>query len=378
MTAVAGIRRFSLECGAVRHGGLVFEARLRGEARARAHAELMMCTCPSARANGKTAELDERFAAILMEDPSLLLEEIPARYPLMRTGPQARDNADTVWKNMSAWYGTWLRKALDVGCDAAVAVALESGIHPDDADVWPEGALLATDRWLTSPSLLELALRYGAQPDRSVDDWSDGYLFSALGEVRRYMGNRGATGSERALFDGVRCVHALLDAGALAVDPPLPAAMPPSKVNLGSKVLTSIGLLTDGDGTLMGQQHIRDAVFGLATRLQQAGADIDRRCGISEVPPVVLALRCLNIEFACHLVRMGCKTDDLSVVRAIGTGGRIAPLVDEAQTAGGDAYRTQLLAATMERQIQVASAAQAGSDATNLLPAARRRRAAAL
>jgi hypothetical protein len=373
------MKRFQLVDGAIRHGDLVLDARLHGEDRARAHAELLLCADPSPRANGRKAELDQRFAAILRHDPSLLLETIPTRYPLQRTQAQAWANADPVWKNMSTWFGTWVRKALDVDCDLAVAAALEHGIHPDDPDVWPEGTLLATDHWSTTPSRLELALRHGARPDRGVEDWSDGYLYKALGEVRGNIGAQSGTVSEQALLNGVRCTHMLLDAGALVVDPPVPAAKAPGEMNLGAKLLTSIGLLTDGNGALMGQPHIRAAVFDLATRLQQAGADIDRRCGVSEVPPVVMALRCLNIEFACHLVRVGCRTDDESIVRTSGFGGHIAPLLDEAQKAGGDAFRAQLLAATMERQMLACKAARAaGANEGQAPPVARRRRLAAI
>lgn len=347
--------------GRIVHANGFIEVRLHGDARSRAHADLMSFVDPVGRANGKQLVYNTAIRNIVRQDPSLLLEPIPARYPLVRSSRESWATADSVWKNYAAWYGNWLTRVLDpaVACDEAVELMLEVGVHPDDATVWPTGTLLSNEGWATSPRRLALALRYGASPDLNVGEWHDGYLRQALNMVRCAMTDMSKAQEMR---DGMRCAHMLLDAGAVTLDPPPAPLTKPGEMNLASKLLTAIGYLTDGNGVQMLKPEMRDQVHALAVRLQRAGADIDRPNGSSELPPVVQALRCLNIDFACQLIRMGCNTVVHTASRSPSLGGALETLEREAHKAGKEAFVTRILEAQMERQIALADSREPANE----------------
>jgi hypothetical protein len=357
--------------GRIAHANGFLELKLQGDARSQAHADIMSFVDPVGRANGKQLVYNRSIGNIVRQDPSLLLEPIPARYPVVRTSKESWANADTVWKNYNTWYGNWLTRVLDpaIACDEAVEHALEAGIHPDDATVWPTGTLLSSEGWATNPRRLSLALRYGASPDLNGGEWHDGYLRQALNMIRFAM-----TDSSKAqeMRDGIRCAHLLLDAGAVTLDPPPAPPSKPSEMNLAAKLLSAIGYLTDGNGVQMLKPELRDQVHELAVKLQRAGADIDRPNGPMELPPVVQALRCLNIDFACQLIRMGCKTVVHTVKRSH-QGGGPEPLEVEAYKAGKEAFVTRVLEAQMERQIAQADSRAPANDSVADAPRRRLR-----
>lgn len=336
--------------GRIAHANGFLELKLQGDARLQAHADIMSFMDTVGRANGKQLVYNRSVANIMREDPSLLLEPIPSRYPLSRSAKESWDNADNIWKNYSSWYGNWLTRVLDptIGCDEAVEIALKVGIHPDDDTVWPTGTLLSNEGWATNPRRLELALRYGASPELRSGEWHDGYLRQALYMVRSAM-TRGT--AEQEMRDGIRCAHLLLDAGAVTLDPPPAPTAKPGEMNLAAKLLTAIGCLADRNGVQMLKPEMRDQVHELAVRLQRAGADIDRPNGPMGLPPVVQALRCLNIDLACQLIRMGCNTVVHTARSGSHVGGTGESLEREAYEAGKEAFVTRVLEAQMERQI---------------------------
>jgi hypothetical protein len=351
MTAPKAVRLAVVD-GRITHANGHLELKLHGQARAQAHADILSFMDSVGRANGKHVVYNSSIVNIARQDPSLLLEPIPARYPLVRTSKESWANADSVWKSFSAWYGNWLTKALDpdIACDGAVEIALQSGIHPDDASVWPTGALLSSEGWATNPRRLALALRYGASPESSGSDWHDDYLCRALSLVR--FGMMGVS-REQELRDGVQCAHMLLDAGAVSIDPPSVPSAGAGDSGQATKLLTAIGHLTDSNGVHTLTTELQRLVNNLAKRLKSAGADIDRPNGVMRLPPVVQSLRSLNIDFACELIRMGCNTAVRTTNRSPNQGG-VESLEREAYKAGKEAFVTRIMQAQMERQISQA------------------------
>lgn len=353
--------------GRIAHGNGTLELRLSGLARAQAHADILLLTHPAAFATGKGPENIRRIAAILKQDPSLLLEPIPKQYPLKRVSPQAWANADTVWKNHNTWFGNWLTRLVDpsLGADAVVAVALESGIHPDDATVWPESTLLLTEGWVTSPARLALALRYGARTDVQAgaevgSSHCHEYMRRVITDLRLALPKEDG---EDAARDALRCAHTLLDAGMRDIDS-IPSPVDDAhEASRRAMLPSAMGMLAGNNANrgVGGLPDIRAMVFTFAERLHGAGASIDLRNGIALAPPVVQALRHENIDFACHLIRMGCKTADADIVRENGLGGPIRSLEVEAFAAGKETFATRILQAKMERQIALATGTPASS-----------------
>lgn len=359
--------------GRLQHARGSVELVLKGESRARAHADIMTFIDPAGMAGAKAQVYRSSIARIAREDPSLLLEPIPPRYPLARTERETWHNADTVWRNHSSWYGNWLNRLVDptVDCVEAVEAVLAAGIHPDDATVWAEGTLLASEGWATNPEKLAIGLRNGANPDHPFgENGRERYVLHALNLVRSKMGAAGGSGAEKELRDGVQCVQMLLAAGAKELDRPDEEAQP-GAINFGRKLLTAIGHLVDGGAAVM-KPEMRSLVHQLMGQLVRAGADMDRACGFQEVPPVVMALRSLDIEGACKLIALGCKTDDAFIVRSNGIAGKVASLTEEAYGAGKEAFSTRVTAALMERQISVSQPTDAAAS-TSRAPSRRLR-----
>lgn len=358
--------------GCVHHAHGRIELMLKGEARARAHADIMTFIDPRGMSGAKGAVYRSSIARIAHEDPTLLLEPIPARYPLTRTQSEAWNSADSVWRNHSGWYGNWLNRFLDpaVDCVEAVEVVLAAGIHPDDNAVWADGTLLASEGWATDPKKLAIGLRYGADPDHPIgESGRERYVQHALGLVRARMGAAGGSDAEQSLLDGIHCTQLLLDAGAKELDRPLEDT-PPGTINFSRKLLTAIGYLVDGGASVM-KPEMRAKVHDLMGQLLLAGADINRPCGAQEAPPVVMALRSLDIEGACKLIALGCNTDDAFIARPNGIAGKVAPLMEEAYKAGKEGFTSRITVALMERQIALHQAP--APQANGVMPAPKRR-----
>lgn len=247
-----------------------------------------------------------------------------------------------------------------------VQASLELGIHPDDESVWPAKRLLCTEGWITTPKKLSLALSHGASPNRGTN-WEEGYLCQVLTGIRSCLVDNLTKETEINIADRVRCAELLLKAGSTEI------AYPMSK----PQQLTAIGyLVNSGSSQALGYTHIHPIIFELMERLQHAGADIDRFGGVMMQPPLIHALRCLNIDGACQLIRMGCKTDDAHIVRTSGLGGIIKPLMVEAHEAGKEAFTTRILAAMMERQLLVSNAKEPTAAANESVSETPRRRMA--
>lgn len=329
---------------------------LRGLERAQAHADILSALDPCALANGKRGESDRAVAAIVLRDPSLLLEPIPVRYPL----PQSADgdswaSADAVWSNYSKCYGTWLNRLAQPAVDfvETIRAALTAGIHPDDESAWGGKTLLACVGWCTSPEKLSLAFEFGARPTHQKG-WHDSYFHDAMQDIRSSLSWNWEEPAKAKFRDSVRCAHILLDAGTLELDlPPFdPAA---DGAFAAARQLSVVGHLMDSGSEQRIDDEVNAAVQRLLSKLKCAGVDIDRDSGIMRLPPVVMALRCLNLAGACHLIEMGCRVDDEDIVRSSRTG-NIETLLTEAHLAGGDAFHARITQAIMERQLHGAGA----------------------
>jgi len=366
--------------GYVTHANGTFEFKLKGADRAQAHAEIMKLTDPFLRASKASIAADLAIAAIIRTDPSLLLEPLPDRCQATRDNADTRANSaivgrsrtpinsDTIWKKHAELYGTWLAKMVcqEVEYMHTVQAALDLGIHPDDESVWPNKRLLSTVYWVGMPERLSMALIHGASPNRGAE-WDDAYLRRVLSGIRGNLTGTNGPRTVDSIVDLVRCAELLLDAGATETEP-----LAPNK-----QFLTAIGYLVDfGNSVDVVDPHIRTIVNELMERLHEAKADIDCRNGVMALPPVIYALRCLNIEGACQLIRMGCKTDDAHIVRTSGLGGIINPLMDEAHEAGQEAFTTRIIAAVMQRQLLLSNARAPEPSTNESNPKARRRRMA--
>jgi len=353
----------------VTHANGSFKFKLKGLKRAQAHADIMRFTDPSSSATGRKDSYDLAISEIFRLDPSLLLEPIPNKYPLSRNSPESWSNADNVWRNFSDWYGNWLSRIVHPGTDyvQSVQAALELGIHPDDESVWPEKRLLCIDGWLTDPTRLALALKAGASPNRGTN-WGASYLRRVISELSASMRDNRKT-REPTHLRLIRCAEILLDAGTREIDQLVTNEILNSDASSANKFQDAIGHLVDAGQV---SPRIREKINELMGRLQKSGCDIDYRGGIMDYPPLIRALRCLDIEGACHLIHLGCKTKDEDIVRTPGSGGIIKPLLAEAHEAGQEEYTTRIIAALMQRQLQVAGSS-VDSDSESVSKPSRRR-----
>lgn len=275
---------------------------LNGHERGAAHVELLT----NISASNRGIEARRRVLELAKRDPSLLLEPLPARYPLPRQPEEdvRWHNSDTVWANHSKWYEHWLAIAFDPNSAMldVVEVMLKAGIHPDDDAVWNSGRLLLKNGWATDPDRLSLALRHGASPD-SGRGWPGSYLRSALGNVSRVMGESLSTVDD--LDEAARCVELLLDAGT--TERGYRSGEPRDTSWTGQLAMTAIAHLT-------GQVRSKEPGFmgpalRLMRRLHAEGFDINEDTGSARVPPVISAIRQGNIKIAAELIRLGCRTD---------------------------------------------------------------------
>jgi hypothetical protein len=360
--------------GRVEHRQGAFELVLCGRERAQAHADILRATDRSLLAAGLRFESDRAVAEIIRRDPSLLLEPIPHKYPLPRVGTGATwSEADSVWRNHKNWYGNWLTRLSDpdVRFVESIRVALEFGIHPDDDTVWPEKTLLAREGWCENPNQLSLALSHGARPTYG-DGWDESYLRRVIVNLRFLVTDAVWDDESRQSFaDAITCSETLLDAGTqeLDLEPHVPST--DGQYDAAARATSALGLILDSNGMGFVEPEYRDRVFALIGRLHAAGVDIDRRNGVSRLPPVVQALRCANIEGACHLVSLGCKTSDGAIVRR-GMPCSIKTLPEEAFAVGKEPFRTRIIEAVLKRQL-AQGAAGASVDATAHECAPRRR-----
>lgn len=334
--------------GRVVHGSGSLALRLTGAARAQAHSDIMDFTSVEDLSPGRRSAHNSALANIVRNDPSLLLEKIPAACPVRGAAGVSPPHVAARWRDRSKFSGRWLTRVLDidVDCVEAVAIALKAGIHPDDEAVWPDGSLLAVQGWCTSPHKVQLALRFGALPARG-GNWDDEYVTAALGPVLVGLQKSSVSSSDQEVLDGIRCVELLLEAGARKFERPAAQHTFPGDF---CPPLSTIASLVDCGGARARSPIIQPRIHDLVRALHGAGADIDRRSGRLSLPPVVIALRHKDIETACLLVRLGCTTDDSIRRDSDQSSMSILSLVEEARRAGGEAFTTQISAAHMERQ----------------------------
>jgi hypothetical protein len=328
----------------------LLEHRLEGRARAEAHASVMLASEGFVREGRGQFFRDHHITAILLKDPSVLLERIPESYPVENpeegTPYWVRDN--NAWSQHAYCFQTWLARVSEhmATFEKVVSTAVEFGIHPDCETAWFRGRLLDSDTWLANPERLALALKFGASPNRGATaaNWNSCYLRRALENVKARISGA-ASVSAIDVCSAVKCAVLLLEAGTIEIDFPHESG---DERASSRNALTAVGYLvvsSIASSHPTAQSTVRD----LIKQLHTAGADIDRRCGALELPPVVHALRTRDIATACVLVRLGCNIDDVVIVRSEGI--VIRPLMDEANAAGGAEFCAQLTGAIMQRHL---------------------------
>lgn len=346
---------FQIKDGVIRHANGVLRATTSGLERSKLHVELMHATEADVRKAG-CPEAASRALAAFSKDPSLLLESIPKSYPLQRKNSESYVNADAVWNNISTWYGSWAGRFFSQCSFPVIKFALEAGIHPDDGAVWSGYPLLSDDDFGSNADNIALALSHGASPDPVDEGPGNTYLMRFLRDIQGLIdGSASTTRDAKALQDALLRANLLLDAkpARLDFDPYELRQRNGSTAALGLK--TPIGMLTDAAGTkAYADCGLDKQVYALMGKLHRAGASIDCPNGVLRHPPVLQCLRAMNIDGACELVRLGCRTDIEAIPRPGGTG-KLESLMVEAADAGGDAYKTRIVAAMMERDMAAAA-----------------------
>jgi hypothetical protein len=336
------------------------EHRLQGVQRGRAHIALLE----------RFVSMDfEGVASIAKQDPSLLVEPIPTRHPIVP------GNHDEMWKREASTYTRWLHKA--VGWDSpafvdAVKAVVEAGVHPDDKAAFVGDVLLGAPRWRNDPNLLSFALKHGASstlPPQREGDGGRSLIRPVLAELGSNL-VRASLDDHKVYVSGlIRSANLLLDAGASLIDHEGGQQFPPKH-----PFEPGISLLA-GAWYEHSTPWVLKPLRALVQRLHEHGAKLDLLCGYENVPLVVYAIRNRNLPLTLQLVEMGAKVDDSSICREQGPACRkVRGIVDEAQIAFGLEGRAKVLEAMMRKQLSASSSASASNDSHLLV----RRRARAI
>jgi len=345
------------------HANGDFEFKTTGLDRVNAHIQIFSHLDPNGSIYGAMdpkKEKDQEIAKIMASDPSLFLDRIPDHSPSpcnTNLADNSRIHADHIWMKYSKWYGNWLTRFLTPNSDFThtIRIALESGIHPDDESVWPAKRLLGTVEWLTDPKRLATALSFGASPNRNSGDWKDSYLRTVLKVIQANIGGSRTAKNDSKIIDALDCAILLINAGATEFDAPKAIFAGAGKTHDFWEVQSALTFMLNTGGTPCGvemKQKYRE-VIGC---MQRAGVDLDARDGVEIRPPVIYALRSLNINVACELIRLGCNISDDFLLRPENSkGGVIKSILTEANEAGGEYFEIKIVEAIMERQIHVAT-----------------------
>ena len=340
------------------HANGRLEHRLLGVHRGRAHIALLE----------KFASKDfDGVAAIARQDPSLLIEPIPSRHPIV-PGYQ-----DEMWEREASKYTRWLNKA--AGWETppfvdAIKAVVEAGVHPEDKGAFVGDVLLGAYRWRNDPKLLAFALKHGAGADLPPQFREEGgrsVIRHVLVELKCKLVHAGMDSHMDYVAGLIESANMLLDAGAKLIDLPGVQRMPPKHPFEPGISLLSEPWYEDS------APWVLEPLQALVRRLHAHGAKLDALCGYEPAPLVVTAIRNRNMALALLLVEMGAKVDDASICRPAGpAGGEVLSLLDETEKHLGLKARSRMVDALMRKQFVSSSTEPANSP---IQPARRRLRA---
>ena len=340
------------------HANGRLEHRLQGVHRGRAHIALLE----------KFASKDfEGVAAIARQDPSLLIEPIPSRHPIV---PGTHDE---MWERESSKYTRWLNKAVGWESPAfvgAVKAVVEAGVHPEDKSAFVGDVLLGAHRWRNDPALLAFALKHGAGADLPPQFPGEGrrsVIRPVLVEIKCNL-VRASFDSHKDYVAGlIASAHLLLDAGTKLIDNEGVQCMPPKHpFDSGISLLAEPWYEDPAPWVL-------EPLQALVRRLHEHGAKVDLLAGYEHAPLVVFAIRNRNLSLALQLVEMGAKVDDASICRPPSpVGNEVLGVLDETEKVLGLRARARMVDALMRKQFAAASVAEAAND--SIQPARRRAR----
>jgi hypothetical protein len=299
-------------------------------------------------------EADARAADLARKDPSLLTEHLDSRY-----GPQVvvrSPDCDAPGRSLPT-SGTWCMFAAEREFPRLMEVALQAGAGPDDSDVFLQGGLLSYRRWSLRHDLLELALKYKADPDVQIQP---------KGNWNVWPGTPGQVSLRNAVLNGasddaakhLQCVKMLLEGGAKVVgwlcSKEDPVNYPSAAWELANRNFAS--------------PAAKRLAAELVPLMKAAGVDIDQHGGETWCPPVVAAARAKSRPMVEALIAAGCRTDDAHIVRDTAAKfAAVQPLFTEIDLAFGAGAHSWAIEAMMH--MQLAASRNAGASSTEPRPA---------
>lgn len=343
------------------HGRL--EHRLQGVHRGRAHIALL---------EKFTSKDFEGVAVIARQDPSLLIEPIPSRHPIV---PEWHEET---WSAQAKKHKRWLSRA--AGWDSvpfvnAVQAVLEAGVHPNDRDMFVNDSLLGFQAWRSNPRLLRIALHHGATPTLPPER-PGGPARSAvcpvLQELCVHLSRAGLNACREEVETLIESLNLLLDAEANAIDNSSACDKASSHSSYGG------GSLLADSWYETRSPWVVAPLKNIVRRLKEAGEGLHHlTSSYGHVPLSVFALRNRNLPFALTLIELGDKVEDEFICRgATRDAGPVFSLLEEARKAMGHKAAAVIVEALMRRQYVSAQSAVALNDGSR--GSIKRRRARAV
>lgn len=226
-----------------------------------------------------------------------------------------------------------------------LAAAFKAGVNPDEPDVFMNGGLLSYRHWFKTPALLELALKYGANPDVEVqhapnkDTGSPGQVLRSSLQTARY-------GKESERLSDIQAIATLLRAGARRIGHVDDESRPGTLTHHASAAWL---LAAASERTTA---VVQDAMAGLVPLLRANGLDIDSPYMSAGTAPIVEAARARNRPMVEAFIQVGARTDDEHIAReARSSHVAVLSLHEEVEKAFGVEGVAWLTAALMSQRI---------------------------
>lgn len=367
----------------VRHQGGVFPRVLTGDERLRAHEAIRVLTNVGTGRKA-TPEQDAELAQWVSKDVSLFVERIPQQNPLAACAEE--------WESHATWWGTWAYRVANHGMLGTAKALFEAGVRPDDGDVFQRHPLWL-ESWSTNPQRVAMLLSHGANPDaaEAVDrpggvrgNPNSSPLLRCIAIARSNASSLGLSaylkakgsyfpsedkseGRRESVVKALECALLLLRAGARRLDPSAEDFVFDDGVvrDKASTRSAPVGSLISAVCDLATFPEERKLAVDVLRAALTAGADVDRRSGESQEPPLIHAIRAKDIEAFELLLELGADSRDSVLVTksSMYSGGVVKPLLEEAEEAGGIEFRCRvtesMMRATVSRTVPTADAARA-------------------
>lgn len=304
----------------------------------------------------KTDYYDRMVVDLVREDPSLLTDPLSLNF-----GPPVWERKD----GKGHWVatrtaGTWCMLAAAMPFPHTMELALKAGISADDSSVFMSGGLLSYRHWFKTPTLLELALKYGANPDAEVQHAQNQDKGSPAQVLRAGLQTSKSRKDVEKLAD-VRAIALLLQYGAKRVghvdDESVPGAL-----DYHASAAWLLARISTGDAG-----ELKAALADLVPLLKANGLNIDSACMSRKTAPIVESVRARNRPMVEAFIASGARTDDEHIVQqALDGQPLVLPLHEEVERAFGAEGVAWLTESLMRHRI-------GDDDEAALAPPARRR-----